>query len=186
MKVSAPEALEALAAVRAVQARTRRALALAGGGQILMIWGLVWLIGYLGTHVLPWHTAGRLWGAVDLLGIGGTIVVVMRSAPSVRDPMGPRIGLLWISLLLFGGLWIWVAQPTSCSQVGFLLATFAMFGYVVMGLWLDMVFLVIGLTVTAVAALGYILFQPLFNLWMAFLGGGTLFGSGVYILRRWR
>ena len=186
MKISPPEALEALEAVRAVQARTRRALSLAGGGQILMIWGVVWLIGYLGTHLLSWQTAGRLWAVADLLGIVATILVVARSAPRSRDPLGPRIGILWISLILFGGLWIWVAQPTSGAQVGFLLATFAMFGYVVMGLWLDLVFLVVGLVVTAVATVGYVFLQPVFNLWMAVLGGGTLFGSGLYILRRWR
>lgn len=186
MRVSAPEAREALAAVHAVQARTRRALSLAGGGEILMIWGLVWLVGYLTSHFASWQQAGRVWMVADLLGIAGTIAVAIRMAPAGRDPLGPRIGALWLTLILFGALWIWVAAPTTGAQVGFLLATFAMFGYVVMGLWLDLSFLTVGLVVTAVATVGYVWFQPDFNLWMALLGGGALLGSGLYIRRRWR
>jgi hypothetical protein len=34
--------------------------------------------------------------------------------------------------------------------------------------------------------IGYYLLQPYYSLWMAFLGGGTLMVSGVYILRRWK
>lgn len=187
MKISPPEAREALEAVRAIQERTRRALSLAGGGEILMIWGIVWLVGYLGGYVYGYpHPGGQIWAVADGLGLLGTFLVVIRSRHRFDDPLGPRIGALWLCLMAFAGLWIWVAAPTAEAQMGFLAATFAMFGYVVMGLWLDLVFLVIGVGVTLIATAGYIWFRPDFDLWMAFLGGGTLFGSGLYILRRWR
>lgn len=186
MKVSAPEARQALEAVRAVQERTRRALALAGGGEILMIWGVVWLVGYLGGYVFSYSVAGRIWAVVDVLGVLATLAVVARSRHRFADPLGPRIGALWLCLAVFAGLWIWVAAPSTGAEVGFLAATFAMFGYVVMGLWLDLVFLVVGLAVTAIATASFLWFRPDFDLWMALLGGGTLFGSGLYVLRRWR
>lgn len=186
MKVSPSEARKALEAVRAIQARTRRALSLAGGGQILMIWGLVWLVGFLGGYVYGYPAAGRIWAVVDGLGLLGTVLVVVRARHRFDDPLGPRIGALWLCLMAFAGLWIWVAAPSTDAQIGFLAATFAMFGYVVMGLWLDLIFLAVGIGVTAIATLGFVWFRADFDLWMALLGGGTLFGSGLYILRRWR
>lgn len=186
MKVTPTEAREALAAVRTIQVRTRRALSLAGGGEVLMIWGVVWLVGYLGGYFLEGEVAGRLWAVADVLGGIATLVVVLRAERGGRDPLGPRIGALWITLIGFALLWIWVAQPGSGAELGFLLSTFAMFGYVVMGLWLDLVFLVVGLAVTAIATVAYVWFRTDFNLWMALLGGGTLFGSGLYVRRRWR
>lgn len=186
MRITPPEAREALAAVEKVQQRTRRALSLAGGGEIAMVWGLVWMVGYVTSYFLPDSAGGRVWVIVDVVGLLATIVLVRRSHHRFDDPLGPRIGALWISLMAFAALWIWVAKPSSSVDIGFLIATFAMFGYVVMGLWLDLVFLVVGLAVTAIATVGYVWFAPVFDLWMGFLGGGTLLGSGLYIVRRWR
>ena len=67
MKVSAGEAREALEAVRAIQTRTRRALSLAGGGEILMIWGVVWMAGYLGGYFFDYPAAGKVWAVADVL-----------------------------------------------------------------------------------------------------------------------
>ena len=149
-------------------------------------WGLVWAAGYAGDYFYGYPEAGRIWAVADLLGLVATVAVALRSSKRLADPLGPRIGALWLCLLVFGLLWIWVAAPAEGAELGFLAATIAMFGYVVMGLWLDLVFLAIGLAVTAIATAGYIWLRPFFDLWMAFLGGGTLFGSGLYIVRRWR
>lgn len=185
-RITPGEARQALAAVRAVQDRARRSLSLAGGGEILMIWGLVWLVGYLANYVTSYPLAGRIWVAVDAIGLVATLVVVGRSQGRFADPLGPRIGALWLSLVVFAFLWLWAAAPLDGTQIGFLAATFAMFGYVVMGLWLDLVFLAVGLGVTAIAAAGFVWFRADFDLWMALLGGGTLLGSGLYVRRRWR
>ena len=60
-----------------------------------------------------------------------------------------------------------------------------MFGYVVLGLWIDTIFLWIGLGVSALAVIGYVATPDLFYVWMAVLGGGALFASGVRIQRTW-
>ena len=186
MNVSREEALEALRAVRQVEERARRAIGLAGGGPILMIWGVVWFIGFLGNQLLTVPHVGRLWAVVDLAGIVGTLWVVSRLHRRVIDPLGPRIGLFWLLLVGYGVIWVWIAQPMGGRQLGLLLSTIAMFGYVVLGLWIDTTFLWIGLGVTALALLGYLAVPDFFDLWMALLGGGALFASGVRIQRSWR
>lgn len=186
MNVSRDEARTALAAVREVEERARRAISLAGGGPIVMIWGFVWLIGYVGDHFLGGRSSGILWAVVDSLGLIGTLVVVSRLTRRIRDPFGPRIGLLWLFLIAYGGFWIWIAQPIGGLEVGLMAATVAMFGYVVLGLWIDLVFLWIGLGVTVLAIGFYLLTPGSFNLWMGLLGGGALILSGAYIHRAWR
>ncbi len=54
-----------------------------------------------------------------------------------------------------------------------------------MGIWFSRDLVVIGLATTILALVGFLAVPHLFNLWMAFLGGGTLIGSGLYIRQRW-
>ncbi len=186
MNVSPDEAREALAAVDGVRRRTRAAIRLGGGGQIMMVWGAVWFFGYLASQFLEGRAVGLAWGVLDLAGLAGTALVVGWVSRRVHDPMGWRIGLFWLLLFAYAAVWLALARPADGSLIGLLIATMAMFGYVVMGLWIDLRFLWVGLAVTALALAGYLLTPAWFGLWMAFLGGGVLFGSGLYVLRGWR
>ncbi len=186
MNVSREEALEALAAVDKVRRQTRAAISLGGGGQIMMVWGAVWILGYLASQFLEGRAVGLVWGALDLAGLAGTALVVGWVSRRVHDPMGWRIGAFWLLLFVYAAVWLALVRPTEGSLVGVLIATMAMFGYVVMGLWIDLRFLWVGLGVTALALAGYFLTPAWFGLWMAVLGGGALFGSGLYVLRGWR
>lgn len=186
MNISRDEARSALEAVREVEERAKRAIGLAGGGPIAMIWGFVWLVGYVGSYVIGDRESGLLWATVDGLGLIGTLVVVSRLTRRIRDPLGPRIGLLWLFLIAYGVFWIWLARPESGLEIGLMAATLAMFGYVILGLWIDLVFLWIGLGVTALAITFYFLLPETFDLWMGILGGGALIVSGAYIHRNWR
>lgn len=186
MNVSREEAREALDAVRRIESQTRRLVAGAGGGAITMAWGMVWIVGYLGSHFLEDAAIGLVWAVAVLAGVAATLAIAARENRRVRSPLGPRIGTLWLALWVFTSLWIWLSQPLTYPQMSLLIALAAMFGYVVMGLWLDTIFITVGLTVAAASIAGYFLVPAYFALWMAVLGGGTLLGSGLYIERRWR
>lgn len=185
MNVSVDEARKALAIADEVRARTRKAIRLGGGAYFLVLWGAIWFVGFLGSQFMPGRQAGLLWVVLDILGFGGSIYLTTRLGRRVRDPESWKVGALWIALVGYGALWIWLAAPASSVQIGVLLVSFAMFGYVVMGLWLDLAFLWIGLLATALAVVAYLFFPQFLGLWMSLLGGGTLLGSGLYILRRW-
>jgi len=183
--VSPREALDALEAVREVERRTRGAIAAAGGGRVVTAWGLAWGIGFLATHFLDGREILWVWLALNLAGFAATAWIVAGTTQRVRDPVGPRIGGLWLALFAYTALWIFVAAPLDGNEIGLLISSAAMFGYVVMGLWLDRTFLWIGLSVTAASIAGFLLLPALFNLWMAFLGGGALIAAGLRIQRRW-
>ncbi|MDX1502783.1 MAG: hypothetical protein R3325_10510 [Thermoanaerobaculia bacterium] len=184
--LSAEEARSALETVRTVERQTRRAVSLRGGGPIVTVWGVVWLVGYLGSYFLDGIAEGLLWMLANLLGAAATLTIVARVARRVRDPAAGRIGLLWLALLLFAAVIVWVSWPLTYELMGLLIALVMMFGYVVMGIFVDRTFLWLGSGVSALAVTGYLLLPQQFELWMAFLGGGALVGGGLYITRRWR
>jgi hypothetical protein len=52
---------------------------------MLIIWGIVWLVGFLGSQFLG-EAQGYLWLALDVFGIVGTVVVIMKSHFLDRGP----------------------------------------------------------------------------------------------------
>jgi len=67
-----------------------------------------------------------------------------------------------------------------------LIVLFAMIGWIAMGFLLSIAAVRLALLITAIALLGFFLLPQYFFLWMAFLGGGTMIGGGLYIILKWR
>jgi len=173
--------------IRQVMEQTRRSIAAAGAGYIMIVWGVVWLLGFCGSQFISGPTVGWVWLALDSLGAIATLVVGYRLGTRMRVRPGWRMGMFWLALFGYAFLWGWLLQPMGGAKGSLYIATVAMFGYVVMGLWLgsrSIAWLGVGVTLLALA--GYFLIPAYFFLWMALLGGGALIGSGVYISRRWR
>jgi len=187
MKVSYDEAQASLAAIREISQQTRRALAAGGGAYILILWGIIWFLGFLASQFLDDLWVGWTWAILDMTGGILSWVIARRMNQQFRSALYSRLGLFWLALIGYGALWIGLALPLKATQAAMLIITICMFGYVVMGLWLEMMAQVwVGLIVTGLALLGYYGLPSYFYLWMAILGGGTLIGSGVYILRYWK
>jgi len=184
--ITSEEARESLAAVRQISAHMRRDIATGGAPYFTIIWGVVWLVGFLVSQFAPPAVSGPTWAGLDLLGGVATFLTGRRLGMRVRTRWSVRLGLFWLALVGYGALWVWVSLPLSANQGALLISLIAMFGYVVMGLWLDSRIAYIGLAVTALALFGYHVVPLYFSLWMALLGGGVLIGSGLYILRYWR
>ena len=195
MPISQDEARESLAQIEEASRRARKMIAYAGTDVIFMLWGAIWIAGYLCTHVAP-GAAGWAWLILVAGGIAGTLVVSVRSSP-VKGPLGIRIGFFWFLLFLYVDFWILLLWPfikvngqeegeLLAKHFGAIAATVPMFAYVIMGLWLDHFMLWIGIAVTLLTAAGLFLFPAWFWLWMAITGGGTLLGTGLFIRNRWR
>lgn len=186
MEVTQEEARQALADIEIVRRQARRAVAYGGAPYYSMLWGAIWFLGFLGSQFLPYEASGLVWAGLSSLGGLLSLLSGIRLGLRVRSPLSARIGLFWLSLLVYGALWIYLARPADGALVSLFISTLAMFGYVVMGLWLDNSFVWLGLGITILALIGYFGVRPYYSLWMALLGGGALFGSGLYILRRWK
>jgi len=198
-----PETAQAeLDEIQSIARRTQRAIAYAGTGPILIVWGIVCAVCYTAGHFLPagaWRgwRLGPAYFAVDSLvwGVGVTAGIVVtyvlahpQRAPVKAPPgLGVRIGLLWFFAFVYVGVWLSILSPASGLQVGALIITVVMFVYVVMGLWFQAPLLtVLGLGITGLATVCYHALPGLYDLCLAVGAGGALIGSGLYVHRRWR
>jgi hypothetical protein len=185
MNVTPDEAQASLAEVENIVARTRLALASTRCGPMLVVWGIIWMIGYSGTQFFP-AKAGLLWAVLDCAGFAATIALV-RSSPSRGDSaLGRKIGLAWLALCVYSVVWAFILRPFNWQFFGAYPAAVAMFGYVVMGIWFGGFLLSLGLTVTALALAGILFLPDWLNLWMGVTAGGSLVAAGVHIQTRWK
>ncbi|MEE9512667.1 MAG: hypothetical protein V3V46_01200 [Anaerolineales bacterium] len=176
------EANESLDVVRQATELTRQAVARAGTGYMLIIWGIVWLVGFLGSQFLG-EAQGYLWLVLDVFAIGGMTVVILKSRRRVRSTHGKKIGIFWLALFVYGALIFWIAAPIRGNQYLLFITILVSFGYVVMGLWFSPPLLYIGLSITALAMVGWQLIPAYLGAWLALVGGGGLIASGIYIIR---
>ena len=189
MHVSKTEAQQSLETIQQIQQDVRRSLASGGAPLYMMLWGVIWFIGFLGSYVLAPQTAGTLWTVLVLAGFVLSFVIGGRTATKIRMPgYGARIGTLWLMLALYTAIIIWIGNLAHDEVLlSLIISILAMFGYVVMGLWFDSRPLIgIGLGITAIIILAYVFLPEYINLAMAFLGGGALFLAGLYIHHSWR
>ena len=195
MNASREEAARSLDDVHMIAERTRKAIAYAGADIVFVIWGIIWFIGYLSAQFFPLQ-AHWVW---MVLVIGGMIAsaLTFRSRSPVVSPLGARLGAFWLLLSLFVGLWGWLLSPflsvpaqadvnNFWMHMHAITATIVMFAYVVMGLWLRSFMLWLGLGISALTVIGLLFLQPLFWIWMAVIGGGSLVVTGLIVRRKWQ
>ncbi len=138
MNISPTEAEESLAAIQTMAQKTRQSIASGGTYITLIVTGIIWLIGFTCTQLLPHGILGYIWGGLSLFGgILGT-VLGFRLSRRVHSPsaatIGKRIGLFWVLLVIYGVTAILIARPTDGKQATMLVVMFVMLGYLSMGI----------------------------------------------------
>lgn len=205
MNVGPEEARDMLRGVDDVTSRTKKMIAYGGGDVMFIVWGIIWFLGGIATHLIPMLTDRDAFtsifiGAVWLVLIATGIAIsyrVGRSDMPTKSPFGKSIGLMWWFLYLFVDLWISLLFPfihiegrqqshLFWTHLGAIAATVPMFAYVVFGLFFERYMVWIGLAMTALMVVGVYLFEPWFYLWMAVVGGGGLVGTGLMIRKLWK
>lgn len=68
-KISPTEATQALEAAEEATKQMRRAIGVGSSWIFLVIWGVIWTLGFLGNQFLPQSTASRTWTVLDVLGV---------------------------------------------------------------------------------------------------------------------
>jgi hypothetical protein len=192
--ITKEEAQASLEEIDRIILLTRRGIARAGTAPIVIMWGIIWMIGFAGVQFFPEHT-NKLWTALDVIGISGSFLSGFWSRKSpIKSPYHGKIGLSWLLLFAFGVIWLCLLAPWQGSHAAVRLgrqmaaywSTVPMFAYIIMGLWLDRFFLVLGTLVTLATLAGYYFITDTFFLWMAVVGGGSLVAGGVFIRKYWK
>ncbi|NIP27425.1 MAG: hypothetical protein GWN67_03395 [Phycisphaerae bacterium] len=194
MDISEKEARDSLEQIQAVSSRTRKTIAAGYDSAVLMMWGLIGILGYLGTHFfLRW--AWPIWMVLSGTGCIATFVVSWRQfrsgnpvKVSAAEKIGWRIFLFWILVFVYLFIWLSILSPLNGIQLNAFMITTIMFSYVVIGLWFKCYYMVwLGIGVTCTTLVGFYLIPPIYYcLWMAATAGGAIFGTGLYIKLFWK
>jgi len=186
--LSRDEAQVSLETIARIQRQTRRTVAHGGGPWHMMVWGTIWFLGFLANQFLTPEQAGMIWTIMAGLGMIASFVIGWWYSKKMRRPLqDARIGLFWLAWFVNSSVIVYLTKAYQDATVlNLTIAVLAMFGYVVMGLWLWQPLAWVGIAVTIIATLAYTWMPEYVNLIMALLGGGTLFFSGLYIYRSWR
>jgi len=185
MTVDPNEADALLKSVEGVEKRTREILIYARAGDYMILWGVLWVIGY-GGEFWVWPRAHDIWLSLDAVGIAGTCLIIWRTTRSIEPGrrrflfVRPLISIL--VMMGFGILWVWLANfggreqsafwPTLC---GALLFCF--------GLWSGRTLSIAAALVVALTMAGYFWAGPWFSLWLAVTCGGALILGGLWLRR---
>uniref|UniRef100_B0T1V4 Transmembrane protein n=1 Tax=Caulobacter sp. (strain K31) TaxID=366602 RepID=B0T1V4_CAUSK len=186
MGISRTEAASALTDVESTAGRSRLLKGYHVAGPILMVWGVIWALGYSSMGLLPPEQWGLVWLVLDVVGVVATILLSRPAksvARSAAQSHGWKIIAGVLAILFFYAATLTLFHPTSID------ATIAYPGvvtglvYAGMGIAFAPRYLWIGAAVFAASLVGYFFFQPWLAFWMAAVGGGGLFVAGLWLRR---
>jgi hypothetical protein len=183
MVLTSQQASETLSEVAAAQRKASVLQGYAKSAPHFFLWGLVWAVGYAGTEVYP-TLVGPLWMVLDIIGVAGSFLLSRAAAaPEVRAQRSANFLVLALAITTFMGATYYVMRPHTSAQYGAFPPLILAFIYTFVGTRAGTRWVVIGTALWLLTVVGYALVREHFMLWMAFVGGGALLLTGVWMRR---
>ncbi|TNC16075.1 hypothetical protein FF100_02075 [Methylobacterium terricola] len=176
----------ALAAADDGESRLLAAITYGRASPYLMLWGLAWMAGFVGTFLAPERT-GTIWLAVTALGWATTLLLALvqrRTGRERRVGLGARYSVSAMLMSAYAALWAFVLLSGHANAVGIYAGTVTGFAYLVAGLWRGPLLAVLGGALTALFLAGFAMPPTGFLLYAGLLGGGGLVAAGLLLARR--
>lgn len=177
--LSRDEATATLKDIRETQGRSTTAYGYASAAPFLILWGAIWFLGYGATDLVP-HYSDWAWPVLILIGFGASAAIGMRTK-SGNAKQGVRFVAMWLVMLAYASAVLSIMQPVTGNQVGAFIPLIIAFIYAVMGIWAGVRFLIAGAAIAVLTLGAFYLIPAHFSLWMAFVGGGTLIATGLWL-----
>ncbi|WP_420643960.1 hypothetical protein [Candidatus Leptofilum sp.] len=157
-------------------------------GWFFLIWGMVWLIGFLTSQFAPAGWLLWVWLLLCAAGAGLSAVIGLRLGRQVQyTQTGPKLGLFYPVFLGFCLLWLLLVRPESWQETAVLAISFLGFAVVVNGILLNVrLFMWIGLIGTGLAVAVYLWLPAQFGLIVGLGAGGGMIAAGLRLLMRGR
>lgn len=189
MNITPQEAQEALNEIRHATSKAHNMINI--WAYYMLLWGIIWTLGFLASQVVQPRFIGWIWGIMVLLGIVGSAAIGARQGRLMRTTPGShtafvssRLGIFYGILYGFAILWL-ILFPLTPIQIGMLWITVVMFGAIVAGVWLqEPVSIWLGVGVTVASVIGYYLVPSYFWFWAAVFAGSPLVAVSLYYLRK--
>ena len=173
---------DAAAALREIDRAVDRSNDLRGyhiAGPVLMVWGIVWLLGYGGMGLLAPSRWGALWLLLDLLGLIGTIAMLRRVRTTNARRWRPL--LIALAIVIFIAATYWVFRPLPRDGIVVFPALVCGLAYMITGAFRLTRFVWIGGAILVASLIGFCFFRPWLCFWMAGVGGLGLFMGGLWM-----
>src|SRR5258708_10101695 len=130
MVLSPQDAAGALRDIEAAQARSAQLHGYARSSPQLLLWGVLWVIGYGLQDLLPAH-AGAIWGAIVPVGL----IAGFAALRGAGHEAGLRYGAVAMTLVAFFAAAFFVLWPVSPRQQAALIPLVVAAAYVIIGIW---------------------------------------------------
>lgn len=185
-QIDAESAARSLQAIEQAEAETVRAIIFDVCSRMFILWGLLTAFGYTVGQLWP-RSAAPTWIVINGVGLIASSFLLFRrmkrlSAAGRLEAI--RLGLCHLTLILFGGMVIWLVGPLTPRQLDAFWPLVFMLGYVIAGLWVSHLFTGIGITIGTLTIVGYHWAGPWYGYWMAAIEGIVLIGSGLWLRQR--
>ena len=183
MGISKSEAASALTDIESTAGRSRLLKGYHMAGPILMVWGVIWALGYSGMGVLPPEQWGLIWLVLDLVGVAATMLLSRGGKGGAKTNHGWKIIVGVLTVLAFYAATFALFRPTSIDAAIAYPGVVTGLVYALLGVAFWPRYLWIGAAVFAASLVGYFFFQPWLTFWMAAVGGGGLIVAGLWLRR---
>jgi hypothetical protein len=178
MALSPREAAEALQSIASTESRSATLHGYREAAPHLVLWGVLWVIGYGLTHAMPTRAAA-IWGMIVVLGLAADTLTMFRkdgrSAASCFVAIAATLAVFCIATFA-------IMAPSGRQVAAFIPLVIAA-SYVTGGIWLGNRYIVAGIAVAVLTLGGFFLLREYFLLWMAVVGGGALLLAGLWLSR---
>lgn len=192
VNINDQQAKESLEMIRQTKKKTQTAISSSDTSPWLLLWGTLWIAAYTTCHFYLQH-ANLIFTIMSIIGgFGSWGIVWWQNKQGLvktdsQNPLGRKIFWFWFLLFTYISIWLALLSPFNGLQLNAVIVTAVMFAYIVMGLLYETASLtIIGIFITAITLLAYYVFPTYYCLGLAFFGGGTLLGTGVYMRLKWR
>ncbi|HEY0412831.1 MAG TPA: hypothetical protein VGD66_06810 [Allosphingosinicella sp.] len=182
MTISPGQAAAALEDIERTERKTRTARGYAEASPYLVLWGLVWIVGYGGCAVLPREQWGLVWLPLIVVGAIGSIWLGSRGRGESRPGSLGRAGLITLSIGIFIGSVYYVFRPTDAAPYLIFPTLIAGLVYSLAGILARMprfVWIAAGMFVLTMA--GYVAAPQWTAIWVGAAGGGGLVLGGLWL-----
>ena len=186
MTITKEDASQALGEIDQARGRLREAISYGYAWPYLVLWGLAWMIGDLGTQIAPARLVGWIWPTTSAVFTLASVVyafVQRRHSPYAAGRRDWRPMATAGTIMLFLVILTFVIEPLDAKRDHSVFGLFFGFAYIVQGLWLGWRLVALGALLTVLTLFAFFAL-PLWGGYLTFMGlvsGGALVLGGLWL-----
>lgn len=182
MNVSPQQAADALRDIEQTQKRSRELHYYRTGSPVLLLWGVIWMIGY---GVTGYSEKAVIWIPLSVIGMLATFVLQQKFRPTYTPEdwkaRGRKFGLSSLVVFAFVASVYAVMQPRNPDVYAAFPALVVAFSYGIAGVLFVPRYLWLGLAVFVLTLTGFFYVAGWYNYWMVAVGGGALILGSLWL-----